>query len=185
MEAWLVGHVIDRHSKLPASVWKLGFFFVCFSFTRQADMKHADKRCFNITDTLYFWSSSNDWRAQMHEGEAWKPESLDPPSGHYVKRAWHSLRHRPLSPRVLFCFFILNVSQQCVQSATHMQTRTCRNRKDVWTLHGRYWAAYHFNNPVYAAGFNAVTPDTAAAHVCLLAVVGSYDSGLRHRQNVR
>lgn len=36
-------------------------------------------------------------------GKAW--ESLDPQrtmSGHYVKRAWHSLRHRPL--RSVFCF---------------------------------------------------------------------------------
>lgn len=41
------------------------------------------------------------------------PESLDPQrtmSGHYVKRAWHSARHRPSSDRVLFLFLMFRSS---------------------------------------------------------------------------
>lgn len=96
-------HVIDRrfkafHERLRGS----GSLCVCVCVTCIKHMKHVDTLCCFTTHGL---SIVDDWGAQMHVkgGKAW--ESLDPQrtmSGHYVKRAWHSLRHRPL--RSVFCF---------------------------------------------------------------------------------
>lgn len=86
------------------------------------------------------------------------PESLDPQrtmSGHYVKRAWHSARLRAPPPFIGPCFvFIFNVPQQRVQILRNTGRRAVTRPSSTLS--------------VYAAGFDAVTPDTAAeARLCL------------------
>lgn len=83
-----------------------------------------------------------------------------------------------------FCFFDFKCLL-AVRAVTHEHTDDVKQmERNLWSLQWCNRAAYRCNNPVYAAGFNAVTPWYCSSPGCLLAIVDSYHLGLKHRQPV-